>query len=724
MRFFQRGLFWLVGLSFKFPRRVLAVWLIALVLGLVSLLNLKFLVLLEDLIDPDFQTYNQLQEVNDSFKDQHQVFVILSNKNEQSLSKSQICQIRTWIQKVVDQPLGVSRVLSSFGVREFYQDGQKMDWLKFLDVDCARPWLEEQENVKRGFEGLTQTPWKTLFGNKSDIIVLFDLYPLPEETRFGVFNSKAIDDLKLSFQSELESQDNSLVAHWGGLGLYLYYLKIGYFWGIAINQLAISLVVLLFWFLFRSGKAAFLYWLAFQASIIPTLGLMSYFGKPIDSLNNALPIMVLMACAEDFVFLFYWLHQKAGSLKKTFARLILPSFLTSVTTVVGFGSLMLSDFGLARDFGLWAAVAALLEWVVLVSFIPCLLILFPKLKPQNLSTPRGLGFYKKIQQLEISKKWATVLAGLALLPLFFLNHLNYTDAPERIFPESHQLRESSRWILNNRGWLTDVSLIFDSAVDEELQSHLVEHIAQLPFVVGSESIFEINRFFKRNMPDSWGNVVFDGWKQSLSGSRLINDHMGVERTLLFLETSDIVKVSQLQNQVSDICKGSCYLAGTLVSYTELGQKVMSSFFKSMAGSAGLIVLFVAILFFIYGQAKNLSVMLTVFWGPMIVLGFFEAFQWPVFFVTSISMAILIGVTGDTAIHFVTHRKSQSVSSAADQLGFPSFQALIVMVVAVAPLLVSYYGAMRLLGAVMVLGLLLSFFGDYLLFRALYKKSGD
>ena len=720
MKKLKRCLYSMVSLSRKWPRSVLLFWVFAGVLGTASLYQMKFLVLLEDLIDRDFRTWSQLQEVNDNFKDQHQVFVILSGPGGEALNKKQLCHIRSWVQSVVNTSEGVSKVMSSFGVREFYKSGKKLDWMTFLDVDCARPWVDESDKVAAGFSGLTQTPWKALFGKHSDVIVLFDLHPLDEQTRFGVFNSATVVELRDSLNRHMSQEGWKTDSHWGGLGLYLYYLKIGYFWGIAINQVALIFVLLAMWFVFRSWKAGFVYWLAFQASVIPALGLMSFFGKPIDSLNNALPIMVLMACAEDFVFLNYWLRKHKRAVTKTFSSLVVPSFLTSLTTMIGFGSLMFSDFGLARDFGLWAAVAAAFEWIVLVTLVPALFTVFPGLIPTNGGSEfRGRRFYDFLSGIQLRRPVALGLAALSLVPLLFLGHLNYTDAPERIFPENHELRESSRWILQNRGWLTDVSLVFNDDLELSAKSGLLNRIQGLNHVVGMESSHEVISFFKSKMPDSWGEMVFEGWKNSLSGQRLRNEGNDVERALLFLDTTDIIPIGELEKQVGDICGDRCHLAGTLISYSELGHKVMSSFFKSMGGSALLIVLFVVFLFFVTGNGSNLNVMLTVFWGPLLVLGVFVLFQLPVFFVTSISMAILIGVTGDTAIHFVTHR-GKSLNRSSQTLGWPSFQAMIIMMLAITPLLFSYYGAMRLLGAIMLLGLALSFVGDVILFRSLYS----
>jgi predicted RND superfamily exporter protein len=69
---------------------------------------------------------------------------------------------------------------------------------------------------------------------------------------------------------------------------------------------------------------------------------------------------------------------------ETLRQVGLPCLLTSLTTAVGFGSLMLSDIPQVREFGMFAALGVLLAFLIAVIGLPALLAVLP---PGRLSRP-------------------------------------------------------------------------------------------------------------------------------------------------------------------------------------------------------------------------------------------------------------------------------------------------------------------------------------------------
>ena len=76
-------------------------------------------------------------------------------------------------------------------------------------------------------------------------------------------------------------------------------------------------------------------------------------GVPIDLLSTGLFLMLSVAAVEDFIFVSWEQLARGASWRQAFRRLLLPGFLTSVTTVVGFASLCVSELEVVRRFGLF-----------------------------------------------------------------------------------------------------------------------------------------------------------------------------------------------------------------------------------------------------------------------------------------------------------------------------------------------------------------------------------
>src|SRR5262249_40438563 len=127
-------------------------------------------------------------------------------------------------------------------------------------------------------------------------------------------------------------------------------------------------------------KSGLIFFGTFILAIGPVLGGMGFFHTPMDILSNSLPLLLLIATIEDFLIISFIKASEGGNWKKTFRQFISPCFFTSLTTVVGFGSLAIADLNIIKRFGTWAAVGALLEWVSVFYLLPAFLQIFPRLR--------------------------------------------------------------------------------------------------------------------------------------------------------------------------------------------------------------------------------------------------------------------------------------------------------------------------------------------------------
>ncbi len=115
-------------------------------------------------------------------------------------------------------------------------------------------------------------------------------------------------------------------------------------------------------------------------SVIWVTGLMSIMGLKFDMLSGIIPVVLLALGSADGIHLLkrYFEHRRTGETARDSARSIyremgMPILLTTVTTMVGFSSLAISDFSVIRQFGLLTALGVLLALVVTLTLLPALL---------------------------------------------------------------------------------------------------------------------------------------------------------------------------------------------------------------------------------------------------------------------------------------------------------------------------------------------------------------
>jgi predicted RND superfamily exporter protein len=148
-------------------------------------------------------------------------------------------------------------------------------------------------------------------------------------------------------------------------------------------SISIILVVIFLWFSFKSLYGIVVPIIIVAISVFWTLGIMALFGHPLDIMTVMLPTMIFIAGMSDVIHFFskYFEELSKGKDKSTIFSLIFkevgfPTFLTLITTVVGFLSLLFSSIKPIRDFGIYTSVGIIIAFILTYTLLPALLVLF------------------------------------------------------------------------------------------------------------------------------------------------------------------------------------------------------------------------------------------------------------------------------------------------------------------------------------------------------------
>lgn len=157
--------------------------------------------------------------------------------------------------------------------------------------------------------------------------------------------------------------------------------------------LSFLVVVIVLWLTFKSWQGIVFPVLVVIVSVIYTLGIMQILGKQIDILSTMLPTMIFITGMSDVVHFYskYLEENTHGKLKEGNYRLILkevgfPTFLTLITTVVGFLSLSFSSIKPIRDFGIYTSIGITIAFLLTYTLLPAMLFFYSPKKTNVFSS--------------------------------------------------------------------------------------------------------------------------------------------------------------------------------------------------------------------------------------------------------------------------------------------------------------------------------------------------
>ena len=208
--------------------------------------------------------------------------------------------------------------------------------------------------------------------------------------------------------------------------------------------LLLSLVVMVF--LFRSLRATLVAVLCSGLTVVLTLGLMALTAYPLNMVTSVLPVLLWVLSLANIVHILrrYQEHRvsavdEQSALELALDETALPCVLSSVTTAVGFLSMLTTDLGPVRELGGFAAVGLLLSLVVNLSVGPALITWF-RVRGRTVSTrpaPVAGGDWagRLAAFTSVRRGWVVGCAALVVIAtLFGFGRLGVESDPLKFLP--------------------------------------------------------------------------------------------------------------------------------------------------------------------------------------------------------------------------------------------------------------------------------------------------
>lgn len=144
------------------------------------------------------------------------------------------------------------------------------------------------------------------------------------------------------------------------------------------------LVSLVFWIILKKPLGVFIAVVSMLFCLLIFVGIIGLLGIELDLLSSLFPIIMIIVGVSDVVHLsnkyideYERLGDKKAAIIKSVKEIGLATFLTSITTAIGFLTLMTSRIYPVKSFGMTAALGVIVAFIVVITFTTSLLAIFP-----------------------------------------------------------------------------------------------------------------------------------------------------------------------------------------------------------------------------------------------------------------------------------------------------------------------------------------------------------
>lgn len=660
-----------------------------------------------DVYDSGFQSSSDLSDLRDYFGDNSQMLVHFSFP--ENPKADQLCKLQNWA-RAISRSSDIKLITSLWSVRRPKIEGDRLWYPRTLEDPCLVP-KDMNINIHESFQSAYFSHLLSRSGS-SDVVLDVAFTEGESNTRIveyvmsaaEKFKSETLPDVSLSFL---------------GLGASRYYFKQIILKDSVKTFGVIFILLALLRLIYGTWRSGLLLIFTLGGATVILYGSMALAGIPVNILTNNLFLMTAVAGTADFIFVSH--AQFRNNFKESFSRLITPCFYTTLTTLVGFLSLNISDVRIIREFGTGAAIGALAEWAMMFIFLPSLLKVL-KMERCWIDPEKAFNFWwvEKIKSFKLPSLIVVLLHLLMVLsiPAFF--YINDYDSPIDNLPSDHVLRRSYQQFKGRFGWEGQVYLYFPENPSPESKSLIVESIRKIPLVHKLEDPDELAREWTKDLPALKKELV----KRELSLTPLWERYYSGEghlRLPLYLNEQDLHSLKSFRDSVDKVCKNQCRLAGQRIVYLEYGETITRTMIESFVTSIILVLIILSVLLWHYGKVKYLfPVMASSLMGPLVTLTLISLFKVPVTLVTSIFLAVMVGLAGDNAIHFLL-ASAENIDDGIEERSDASIAITSVMILASTLFLFQSLLPMKILGVLFIAGFSINLIGDYWGLKSLLRR---
>ena len=537
--------------------------------------------------------------------------------------------------------------------------------------------------------------------------------------------------------------------------------------------IVLLVITLVLYLTLRSVKSTILTMLVVFFSTIWAFGLMAAVNIPIYAVSTMIPVMLIAIGVADGIHLYSHLHlymrkhpdtTKIDAVKDMIKNMWSPVIMTSVTTAVGFISLLTSQVYPIKYFGIFTAFGVMAAMLFSLVLIPAGIMAFglPKFKEKK---NKGEGKHDdqlayNLAELVIKHKYSTYIATvlIVIVSIVGITKVWINSSFLEKFEKDSDIVLTDKFINEHFGGTSTLNLILDSKNKDAFKNpeilKLVDKLQQKVDgdlqVVGNT--FSLADYLKRmnkvmhadkeefnKIPDSQDLIAQYLLLYEMSGDpdnlwKVVNEEYAKANVTFQLKSDNSKAINSALKEIESF-KVDFNKLGVTLNYAGSGYKalvftdlILEGQIMSLIMSLIIVIVLLAIMFksLTLGLIGSVPIMITA----AISFGIMGWFNIPLNTTTALLSSIAIGIGIDYAVHLLEQYKLNSTCGDKDltvkktmaHSGRAILFNAVVVIAGFLVLLFSVFPPNRELGFLVSLNMFISFVGTLTIMVVLLYKS--
>lgn len=469
-----------------------------------------------------------------------------------------------------------------------------------------------------------------------------------------------------------------------------------------VMYIAISsfLIIFLLWYLYRSIWGVLFPMIIVWTTLLFTVAIIHLTGGYLEIMSSTIaPILLCVGVADAIHMISKFDDARENGLdkRKSIIQMLQTlgsaTFLTSITTAIGFATLLSSTVVPMQKFGAYTALGVLIAYVVTIFFLPVALI---KSKKGRVFNEKSSSFYlglnstlNKISSLNRHHYPKVLIAGV-VITLIFIAGIRTVDVNGKIFDdvnEDTELMQDSRFFEDNLAPQFPMEFLINTGEPEKvLTKEFLQRIDQFEeyllefdefhrtvslntLVKEVHHVFEDDKNNGKTLPNTDQSIAQYVFLLEINNAeeltRLVDFDYQTARVTAFTEDTGSKRINEIRAEITEYLDKnfqdeSVTVTGTTILSADLTDKIVYSLAWSIILAVIAISLIMTLLF---KNVKMVIISLVPNIIPLLIvagiMGFLNIDIKPS---TAVIFTIALGIAVDDSIHYLARFRMEYLQS--------------------------------------------------------------
>ena len=469
-------------------------------------------------------------------------------------------------------------------------------------------------------------------------------------------------------------------------------------------------------------------------------GLMQLTAMPPNIFAVAVYVLIAVIGVSDSIhFLSRYGELRGGgaeaipAVERTVRDLLLPCFLTSLTTAIAFAALALSSVPMIAHFGLQTAMGVLVAYVVTILLIPALLVLFTPQIPKTEAMALG-GWLARVDEF-VAKFARPIVLGAATLTIVGAAGISLINVNSPLLADldpDHPILETNRILEDRMAGVIGLELLIEPASQDLWEVYGPERLAridtltnrlrELPEVITATSIIDPIRHFADELTVRADPATLLPAALLLADNQLdawINEEARVMRIRMRVRDTDTDAALALFGEINRLYEAvlGTSSAGRLTGQGYIGQMINERivFHLQLSFLAAMAAVIATLLIVLRDVRLTLASLLPNLLPVVVLSGLMGYAGIDLRYTSALVLAVVFGLAIDDTIHFVTQvrtsREPDPISGAFATVGPGIVLTSVILGLGFSVLLIGSLVPNRILGGMLLATAVLALAGD-------------